>query len=84
MIVISDGRESCRGDPCDVAKRLKKQMPGLVINVLEITRRPVIKCVAEVTGGFHRLIGDRIDLEGAVREAAGYEGQGFCRAAIEN
>jgi von Willebrand factor type A domain len=83
MVVISDGRESCRGDPCDVARKLKNQMPGLVINVLEITRRPVIKCVAEITGGFHRLIGDRIDLEGVVREAVGYEGQGFCRPAIE-
>ncbi len=83
MVVISDGRESCRGDPCDVARKLKNQMPGLVINVLEITGRPVIKCVAEVTGGFHRIIGDRIDLEGAVREAAGYEGQGICRPAIE-
>ena len=51
ILVISDGTESCGGDPCAVAAALKRAKPHLTINVVDITGTGAGNCVAQATGG---------------------------------
>lgn len=51
MVVISDGTESCGGDPCAAAAALKRAKPLLKINVVDITGTGAGNCVARLTGG---------------------------------
>jgi len=51
IVVISDGAESCGGDPCAVAAALKRAKPYLTINVVDITGTGAGNCVAQATGG---------------------------------
>ncbi|MDP3980476.1 MAG: VWA domain-containing protein [Chlamydiota bacterium] len=55
VVLISDGQETCGGDPCAVAKKLKEE--GLVLKMhvigFDVTDkdRQQLECIANVTGG---------------------------------
>jgi len=49
--VISDGKESCKGDPCLTARHIARAKPMLTINVVDITGTGAGNCVAAATGG---------------------------------
>jgi len=51
IVVISDGKESCRRDPCGTARRIARSKPMLTINVVDITGTGAGNCVASATGG---------------------------------
>lgn len=54
IIVVSDGEDTCRGDPCAAARAVKAAKPNVIINVIDISGergRPVIQCIANATGG---------------------------------
>ncbi|MFD2265032.1 VWA domain-containing protein [Lacibacterium aquatile] len=55
IVVVSDGEDTCGGDPCAAARALKKAKPNAVINVIDISGdaggRAAIQCVAQATGG---------------------------------
>jgi len=51
IVLVTDGTESCRGDPCGVAQQLKADNPDLVINVVDIVGATPIQCVVDATGG---------------------------------
>jgi hypothetical protein len=51
IVVISDGKESCRRDPCGTARRIAHSKPMLTINVVDITGTGAGNCVASATGG---------------------------------
>lgn len=51
ILLVSDGAESCNGDPCYVAQQLKKAKPHLKINVVDIGGTGAANCVAAATGG---------------------------------
>ncbi len=55
IVVVSDGEESCGGDPCAAARALKAAKPRAIVNVIDISgdaeSRQVIQCVARATGG---------------------------------
>lgn len=82
MVVLTDGVDSCGGDPCAAARAAKAGRPGLVINVVDLSALTVAKCMADITGGFYNRKSDGMDLADlarSMREAAGYEGEGVCR-----
>ena len=82
IVVLSDGMDSCGGDPCAAARQAKQSKPGLVINVVDLSAVGEIQCMATATGGFYRQRHEGMDLaelSRSVREAAGYEGAGLCR-----
>lgn len=60
ILLVSDGPESCQGDPCATAKRLKAANPSVQIHVLsfEDTDTNSLRCLAENSGGQFALIGD--------------------------
>ena len=71
IILITDGTENCRGDPCAVARSLKKQSPSLAINVIALSvpeaAHKHLSCIAENTGGLFQTAGTQSELDIAVR-----------------
>lgn len=51
LVVVSDGEDSCGGDPCAVARRLKAEKPNLRINYVDVAGNGDGRCLAELTGG---------------------------------
>ncbi len=55
IIVIHDGADNCGGDPCAMARQLKKTIPGLKIHLagvgLKSEAAEAMACVARETGG---------------------------------
>ncbi len=51
ILLVSDGAETCGGDPCEVARELKRAKPRLVVNVVDIQGAGAGNCVAQSTGG---------------------------------
>lgn len=51
ILVISDGGESCGGDPCQMARQLAQTHPYLKINVVDIGGVGGASCLAANTGG---------------------------------
>ena len=51
LVVITDGAETCGGDPCAEARALQSRMPELRINVVDLSGSNVAACLAQTTGG---------------------------------
>lgn len=51
VVVITDGQESCHGDPCAEAEALHHEFPDLRIHVIDITGKSKLQCVATATQG---------------------------------
>ncbi|MGJ0579490.1 VWA domain-containing protein [Xenorhabdus bovienii] len=51
ILLISDGDETCGGDPCAVARALKENKPRLQVNVVDIMSSGAGNCIASQTGG---------------------------------
>ncbi len=51
LVVVTDGADSCRGDPCAVARALKAAKPKLTINVVDVGGEGLGRCMADITGG---------------------------------
>ncbi len=70
MVVISDGDDSCGGDPCAAARALHESKPLLKINVVDILGNGSLSCLARVTGGQVIKPGDGVAFEKAIKQAA--------------
>lgn len=51
VVIITDGTETCRGDPCAAARAARAADPGLTISVVDIASNRQLACLAEATGG---------------------------------
>lgn len=55
IVLVSDGEDTCGTPPCDVAKQLRTQRPGLAISTVgfktEGAASEQLRCVATATGG---------------------------------
>lgn len=51
IVIITDGKDSCGGDVCREAVRLKSKLPGVAVDVLDISGRSELACIASATGG---------------------------------
>lgn len=50
-IVVTDGVETCRADPCAAARSAREADPDLAILVVDIAANRQLACLAEATGG---------------------------------
>lgn len=69
IVVISDGEDSCGGDPCQAARALKAAKPKVIINVVDIVGSNAARCVAQVTGGQILTPEDGLAFEKTIRKA---------------
>ena len=54
MVVVSDGDDTCGGDPCAAARAARAAKPDLTINVIDLSGGSggaVLECVARAGGG---------------------------------
>lgn len=68
VILVSDGKEECGGDPCAVAKELEKQGIDFTAHVIGFdVKDPVaskqLRCIAEATGGDYQAARDREEFQ---------------------
>jgi len=75
IILISDGEESCKEEPCAVAEELKKADIDLKIHVVgfgidsDVAKRQ-LHCIAEATGGTYAEANDAGQLKEKIEEAS--------------
>ncbi|KAA5603902.1 VWA domain-containing protein [Roseospira marina] len=80
VVVISDGQDSCDGDPCAAARRLKQQMPFAVVSVVAASRTiGSLRCIADQTKGLFLEARSVNELEVAIQQASGQERPAQCR-----
>lgn len=75
IILVSDGKETCEGDPCATAQSLSRNNVRLVIHTVgfgvdEATRQQ-LECIARVTGGKYFPAQDALQLAEVLNAAAG-------------
>lgn len=73
IILVSDGRETCDGDPCAMARELAKANVSLVIHTVGLgvdnAARSELKCVSSATGGTYFDATDAGQLSAALQKA---------------
>jgi hypothetical protein len=80
VVVVSDGEDTCGGDPCAAARKLKAQKPLLKVNVIDLSggRSAVLQCVASVTGGRVFTPQDASQMNEEMQEATGQPDASQC------
>lgn len=51
IVLLTDGREFCGGDPCAAAAEIKAAHPHTPVSIVDITGEARAECVADLTGG---------------------------------
>jgi hypothetical protein len=69
IVLLTDGREFCNGDPCAAARSLKEKRPDVPVHVVDITGQASAECVAEITGGRSYVPSETDDLSRVLRAA---------------
>lgn len=72
IILVTDGLEECKGDPCAAAKELKDAGLDIKVNIVGFTLgdedAKKLKCVTETTGGQYYSAANASDLTKAMQE----------------
>jgi len=75
VVLVSDGEETCAGDPCAMAQALKERNIDLVINTIgfavDENTRQQLQCIAEVTDGAYFEAQSGEELGDALSDASG-------------
>lgn len=74
VVLISDGKETCEGDPCATARKLKEADAKLVIHTVgfgvDDATRFQLKCIADATGGSYFAPESADELADSLKAAA--------------
>ena len=80
VVLVSDGEDSCRANPCASARRLAEAFPNLRVNVIGLGDSRAAQCVAQATGGqFYPGAADPERLARLVGQAAGQRVPTYCQ-----
>jgi Mg-chelatase subunit ChlD len=69
VVVITDGTDTCRADPCEAARTARAADPLLSVTVIDIARNEQASCLAEATGGRVVAAGQGADVGRMMAEA---------------
>ena len=79
IILVSDGKETCEGDPCVLARQLREKDVHLVIHTVglgvDAATRGQLECIATATGGRYFDVDDTDVLGSSLVEAANTPGK---------
>lgn len=81
IVLLTDGREFCGGDPCAVAAEIKAKHKETSIHVVDLGGQARTECVAQATGGRNYSLAASDDLGGALSQA--FRGALQCPAKAE-
>lgn len=82
IVLLTDGREFCGGDPCAAAAEIKAAHPQTPVSIVDITGQAKAECVAEITGG-HSYKPEAADDLARVVSAAFRGADPLCAAGAE-
>ncbi len=67
VLLVSDGEETCGGDPCEVARALDRDGVDVVVDTVgyaaDEATRTQLQCIAEETGGTYTDVADGEELD---------------------
>lgn len=61
IVLVTDGGESCNGDPCAFIKTVAAQRKDIVVDVIMVNGSNSLKCLSEATDGKYYNINDARD-----------------------
>jgi Ca-activated chloride channel family protein len=81
IVLLTDGDETCRGNPCELARALKKEGRDVTVHVvgymlrhaIEPTGGQLARCFSEVTGGLFLSTESTDELVTALQKTLGCE-----------
>jgi len=79
VVVISDGMDSCGGDPCAIAQAVASEKPNVRINVVDIGGAGAGQCLADATGGRVMVVNRLEDLQSSIQDATDQQLPAHCR-----
>jgi Ca-activated chloride channel family protein len=79
IVVVTDGEETCGGDPCALAKSLHEKDPRLVVHVIGYRAKDSTegagylqaRCLADLTGGLYVQVNTTDELTSALNKTLG-------------
>ena len=84
VVLLSDGADSCGGDPCAAARQMKAQMPHAVISVVALAPQlGANACIANNTGGKFFQASDASKVAELIMDASGQGAAADCAPRAE-
>lgn len=66
IVLVTDGGETCHGDPCAFVKKLVAARSDVTIDVIIVNGSDNLRCLADSSGGKYYKIGSDIDFNNAM------------------
>ncbi len=70
VVLLSDGKETCIGDPCEMVRTLKEKGIEVIVNVValdvEKEDEQQLRCIAEAGGGVYYNVKDKDQMKNAL------------------
>lgn len=82
VVLVTDGDDSCGGDPCAEARAIKARKPNVKINIIDLSgggQSSVLQCVAKATGGQVLKPNSAMEMNRAVQRATGQADMRECK-----
>jgi hypothetical protein len=83
IVLVTDGDDTCGGDPCGEARAIKAKKPKVKINVVDLSddskSAAILRCVAQVTGGQVMKPNTGMEMQKAVQRAGGQSDMRECK-----
>lgn len=82
IVLVTDGDDSCGGDPCAEARAIKARKPKVKINIVDVSdgsQSSVLRCVANATGGQVLKPNSAMDMDKSLQRATGQSDMRECK-----
>lgn len=82
IVLVTDGDDSCGGDPCAEARAIKARKPKVKINIVDLSdgsQSSILRCVANATGGQVLKPNSAMDMDKSLQRATGQSDMRECK-----
>lgn len=73
IVLVTDGAETCGGNPCEFVRNLVRYRKDIVIDVVMVNGSNKLRCLADETGGKYYNTLNSVDFNSALNETFGTE-----------
>jgi len=82
IVLVTDGDDSCGGDPCAEARVVKARKPKVKINIVDLSdggQNAEMQCIAKATGGQVLKPNSAMDMDKSLQRATGQSDMRECK-----
>lgn len=69
IVLVTDGVDTCGGDPCEYIRRLMSTRKDIIIDVIQLGNSKDLTCLAKQTGGTHYNVSTPSEFKVALEES---------------